>query len=57
MHEPYRLSALDHRLVNVDASVRFRGSARTRLAPAGAHSDFDHPESAHLLLSLAALSR
>ncbi|MFF8467494.1 hypothetical protein [Streptomyces griseus] len=57
LHEPYRLSTLDHRLVNVDASERFRGSARTRLAPAGAHSDFDHPESAHLLLSLAALSR
>ncbi|WP_446038752.1 hypothetical protein [Streptomyces sp. SID1121] len=57
VHEPYRLSALDHRLVNVDASVRFRGSARTHLAPAGAHSDFDHPESAHLLLSLAGLSR
>ncbi|MFC9457388.1 hypothetical protein [Streptomyces sp. NPDC056983] len=57
MHEPYPLSKLDHRLINVDASVRFRGSARSRLAPAGAHSDFDHPESAHLLLSLAALSR
>lgn len=56
-HEPYRLSALDHRLVNVDASLRFRGSARTRLAPAGAHSDIDHAESAHLLLSLAELSR
>ncbi|MDF4253666.1 hypothetical protein [Streptomyces sp. WMMB303] len=56
-HEPYRLSALDHRLVNVDAGHCFRGSARTRLAPAGAHSDIDHPESAHLLLSLAALSR
>lgn len=57
VHEPYRLSTLDHRLVNVDASGRFRGSAHTRLAPAGAHSDFDHPESAHLLLSLAAQSR
>ncbi|MET8568462.1 hypothetical protein [Streptomyces sp. NPDC004783] len=57
VHEPYRLSRLDHRLVNVDAGERFRGSARTRLAPAGAHSDFDHPESAHLLLSLAELSR
>ncbi|MFF1401417.1 hypothetical protein ACFVZD_48080 [Streptomyces sp. NPDC058287] len=57
MHEPYQLSALGHRLVSVDASTRFRGSARTRLAPAGAHSDFDHPESAHLLLSLAARSR
>ncbi|MDG9716403.1 hypothetical protein [Streptomyces sp. DH24] len=57
VHEPYRPSTLDHRLVNVDASARFRGGTRTRLAPAGAHSDFDHPESAHLLLSLAALSR
>jgi hypothetical protein len=57
VHEPYRFSTLDHRLVSVDASGRFRGSARTRLAPAGAHSDLDHAESAHLLLSLAALSR
>jgi hypothetical protein len=57
VHEPYRFSTLDHRLVSVDASGRLRGSARTRLAPAGAHSDFDHAESAHLLLSLATLSR
>lgn len=56
-HEPYPLSVLDHPLVNVDAGSRFRGGTHTRLSPAGAHSDIDHPESAHLLLTLAALSR
>ncbi|MFF3917304.1 hypothetical protein ACFYZB_28180 [Streptomyces sp. NPDC001852] len=53
----YPAVALDHRLVNVDASRLFRGGARTRMAPAGAHSDFARPESAHLMLSLAAMSR
>lgn len=48
-HEPYPLSALDHRFVSVDASDVFvRGTG-----PAGAHSDHLRPESAHLLLSLA----
>ncbi|MFE7559414.1 hypothetical protein [Kitasatospora sp. NPDC057500] len=55
---PYQKRALDHPIVNVDAGRVFRGSAAARrLAPAGAHSDFQHPESAHLLLSLAAFSR
>ncbi|MEE1753290.1 hypothetical protein [Streptomyces sp. SP18CS02] len=54
---PYALAELDHRIVNVDASPLFRGSLATRLAPAGAHSDFRRPESAHLLLSLASLAR
>lgn len=51
---PYRKEDLDHRLVNVDAGWRFRSG---RLNPSGAHSDFQHPESAHLMLSLADLSR
>ncbi|WP_380284017.1 hypothetical protein [Kitasatospora purpeofusca] len=55
---PYSRRALDHPIVNVDAGRVFRGSATgRRLAPAGAHADFLHPESAHLLLSLAAFSR
>ncbi|MGW3172939.1 hypothetical protein [Streptomyces sp. NPDC001153] len=55
--ERYPAVALDHRLVDVDASRLFRGGVRTRMAPAGAHSDFARPESAHLMLSLAAMSR
>ncbi|MCM9078061.1 MULTISPECIES: hypothetical protein [Streptomyces] len=55
--EPYTRGLLDHRIVNIDAGWRFRGGRATRLAPAGAHSDFLHPESAHLLAGLAALSR
>ncbi|MFJ8772888.1 hypothetical protein [Streptomyces microflavus] len=54
---PYPHDALDHPIVNVDAGEVFRGGLATRLAPAGSHSDFLHPESAHLLLSLAAYSR
>ncbi|WP_237305001.1 hypothetical protein [Streptomyces qaidamensis] len=51
--EPYPLAALDHRFVSVDASDVFtRGKG-----PAGAHSDHLRPETAHLLLSLAAHSR
>lgn len=50
----YTLVDLDHRLVNIDASRVFR---RGRLKFAGAHSDINHHESAHLLLSLAELSR
>jgi len=54
-HERYPLSALDHRLVNIDAShVYVRGS---RLNPAGAHSEDVRPESAHLMLTLANHSR
>lgn len=42
-------------LVNIDANLHFR---RGRfLNPAGAHADVLHPESAHLLLSLAELAR
>ncbi|MFI7368074.1 hypothetical protein ACIBO4_38630 [Streptomyces sp. NPDC050149] len=55
VNERYPHSALDHRFVNVDASdVYVRGR---RLSPAGAHSDHLHPESAHLLLTLADYSR
>ncbi|MEV0223635.1 hypothetical protein [Streptomyces sp. NPDC050704] len=51
--DPYPHAALDHRFVSVDASGVFvRGNG-----PAGAHSDHLHPESAHLLLSLADHSR
>ena len=51
---PYPRRSLDHTFVNLDASWRYRSS---RLNPVGAHSDFFHPESAHLLLSLAEHSR
>ncbi|MFD9220371.1 hypothetical protein ACFWDI_10240 [Streptomyces sp. NPDC060064] len=54
---PYAPADLDHRIVNVDASRLYRGGRRTRLAPAGAHSDFRRPESAHLMVSLASLAR
>ena len=51
--EPYPHVALDHRFVSVDASDVFvRGNG-----PAGAHSDYLRPETAHLLLSLADHSR
>lgn len=58
LHDPataYRHDELDHRIVNVDASRRFRRG--TLWHPAGAHSDIWYPESAHLLLSLADLAR
>ncbi|MEV7197743.1 hypothetical protein AB0N81_39025 [Streptomyces sp. NPDC093510] len=55
--EPYAPDVLDHRIVNVDAGWRYRGGRTRRLSLTGAHSDFHHPESAHLLLSLSALSR
>lgn len=42
-------------LVNVDANYRFRRGRY--LNPAGSHADILHPESAHLLLSLAELGR
>jgi esterase/lipase superfamily enzyme len=51
----YEYDELDKRLVNVDATWRYR---RGRVwNPAGAHSDIWYPESAHLLLSLANLAR
>ncbi|MEU6350252.1 hypothetical protein ABZ896_13075 [Streptomyces sp. NPDC047072] len=54
----YPQEVLDHRLVNIDADWRYRGSLRARrLHPSGAHSDFVHPESAHLLVTLAERSR
>jgi hypothetical protein len=53
--EAYRHDELDHRIVNVDASWRYRRGRWWR--PAGAHSDIWYPESAHLLLSLADLAR
>ncbi|MFE9888237.1 hypothetical protein [Streptomyces scopuliridis] len=53
----YEKRALDHRIVNVDASWLYRGDWMSKLSPAGAHSDFQHPESAHLLLTLASFAR
>ncbi|WP_405985392.1 hypothetical protein [Streptomyces sp. NBC_00872] len=53
----YARRALDHRIVNVDAGWLYRGGWKNKLSPSGAHSDFQHPESAHLLLTLASLSR
>lgn len=55
MDTAYHRDELKTRIVNVDASRRYR---RGRLwHPAGAHSDFWYPDSAHLLLSLADLAR
>ncbi|MGW0188994.1 hypothetical protein ACWDV7_24930 [Streptomyces sp. NPDC003362] len=51
---PYPRTSLDHVFVNIDASWRYR---HNRLNRSGAHSDIYHPESAHLLLSLADHSR
>jgi hypothetical protein len=51
----YEHTELSHRLVNVDASTRYRRGRWWN--PAGAHSDIWYPESAHLLLSLANLAR
>ncbi|MFF3871428.1 hypothetical protein [Streptomyces sp. NPDC001978] len=53
----YPQQVLDHRVVNVNADWLYRGGRRTRLSPAGAHSDFIRPESAHLILTLAERSR
>jgi hypothetical protein len=50
--EPYTPADLDHRLVNVDAGRYYRAGGII-----GAHSDFHHPETAHLMLSLAEHSR
>lgn len=51
---PYPQPVLDTRLVNVNADWLYRGA---RLNPVGAHSDYLHPESSHLLLTLAERSR
>jgi esterase/lipase superfamily enzyme len=54
-HEPYSRAHFGERIVNVDATWRFRRGRWWH--PSGAHSDFQHPESAHLLLSLAGFAR
>jgi len=51
--EPYTAADLDHRLVNIDAGRYYRAKSIIT----GAHSDFHHPETAHLMLSLAEHSR
>jgi len=55
--EKYNRDELDARVVNVnvDASWRYRGPSWW--SPQGAHSDFWHPESLHLLFTLADLAR
>ncbi len=53
--QDYKRSEFLYRILNVDASWRY--SAGRYLRPQGAHSDYLHPETAHLLLSLAANSR
>ncbi|HET6354882.1 hypothetical protein [Streptomyces sp.] len=50
--DPYEFPA--SRLINIDASSRYRSSP---LKIEGAHSDYFHRESAHLLLSLANQAR
>lgn len=55
--ETYPPQTLDHRVVNINADWLYRGGRHIRLSPAGAHSDFLRPESAHLLLTLAERSR
>jgi hypothetical protein len=52
MEEPY-LAAEFSKVTNVDAAWRYRRGGLL----AGAHSDIWHPESVHLVLSLAELSR
>ncbi len=53
--ETYTTADFPGKVVNIDATRRYRRGSWTR--PEGAHSDYLHPESAHLLLSLAALAR
>ncbi|GAA3005495.1 hypothetical protein [Actinokineospora diospyrosa] len=55
LDEPYTAADFPTPVVNVDATWRFRKGHR--LLPAGAHADIIHPESAHLILSLAHLAR
>ncbi|WP_066951073.1 hypothetical protein [Streptomyces lushanensis] len=50
---PYEFPDPPARIINVNASRHYRST----LGFAGAHSDYFHPESAHLLLSLAAAAR
>ncbi|MFE4177561.1 hypothetical protein ACFRR7_36930 [Streptomyces sp. NPDC056909] len=50
---PYEFPDPPARIINVNASRLYRST----LPVAGAHSDYFHPESAHLLLSLAAAAR
>lgn len=52
---PYTRDDFPRRIANIDATWRFRRGHHWH--PSGAHSDFHHPESAHLLLSLATLAR
>jgi hypothetical protein len=53
--QDYQKAELTARIVNIDASWRYR---RGRwLNPAGAHSDIQHEESYHLLLTLASYAR
>lgn len=55
LHEDYTPADFSTPLVNVDANGHFR---KGRVwSPAGAHADIFHPETAHLLLSLAQLAR
>ncbi|MFD8493357.1 alpha/beta hydrolase [Amycolatopsis sp. NPDC059657] len=51
----YERGELDQRIVNIDASHRYRRGRWWN--PAGAHSDIWYPESAHLVLTLAGLAR
>ncbi|WP_216915548.1 alpha/beta hydrolase [Nocardia noduli] len=53
--DPYSHEDFDARIVNVDATWRYSRGRYQR--PEGAHSDIWHPESTHLLLSLASLAR
>ena len=53
--EDYQPAELTARIVNIDASWRYR--ACRWLNPAGAHSDFQHEESYHLLLTLMDFAR
>lgn len=54
-YEDYSREELQARIVNIDATWRFR---RGRVwLPQGAHSDVVHRETAHLYLTLANLAR
>jgi hypothetical protein len=53
VNTPYRFPDPPVRLINVDARAYYRASLRFE----GAHSDYFRPQSAHLLLSLAARAR
>ncbi|QXJ21313.1 hypothetical protein AGRA3207_002152 [Actinomadura graeca] len=55
LDEDYGRSELESRIVNVDASWRYRGGSWPSFT--GAHSAFWHAESMHLFLSLVALAR